>query len=112
MSAVSVSRDDVAASETADAVTSATEPERPPHRGFPVTDFWQGTILVEEEISPEVTLASEPRYDDEERTLYLVAEENVPDVDPSDGQAVGVKWNGYKLGDLDTERTQGTAVVV
>ncbi|MCC8967405.1 AAA family ATPase, partial [Bradyrhizobium sp. Pear76] len=107
-----VSKDDVASSKTADAVTSATMPERPPHRGFPVTQFWQGTILAEEEISPEVTLASEPRYDAEERTLYLVAEDNVPDVDPSDGQAVGVQCNGYKLGDLDTERTQGTTVVV
>lgn len=111
LSAISVPKD-VTPVEPAEAAASAPEPEQPPRRGFPVTDFWLGTIVVEEEISPEVTLASEPRYDEEERTLYLVAEDNIPDVDPSDGQAVGVKWNGYKLGDLDTERTQGTTVVV
>ncbi|QPF90857.1 AAA domain-containing protein [Bradyrhizobium commune] len=112
LTAVSVSKDAVTPAETVDAKTSAPEPAQPPKRGFPVKDFWHGTILVEEEISPEVTLATEPRYDDEERTLYLVAEDNIPDVDPSDGQAVGVQWNGYKLGDLDTERTRGTTVVV
>lgn len=79
---------------------------------FPVARFWQETITAEAEISPEIKLASEPKYDEGDRTLYLVAEDNLPDVDPADGQSVGVQWNGYKLGDLDTERSRGTTVVI
>ncbi|MBR1281316.1 AAA family ATPase [Bradyrhizobium sp. AUGA SZCCT0177] len=112
LTAAVVPMETAAVAEARDAAPGVVQTERLSPRRFPVTDFWQGTILVEEEISPEFTLASEPRYDEEERTLYLVAEDNVPDVDPSDGQAVGIQWNGYKLGDLDTERTQGTTVVV
>ena len=84
---------------------------RPPGY-FPVARFWQETITAEEEISPEIKLAAEPKYDEEERTLFLVAEDNLPDVDAIDGQSIGIKWNGYKLGDLDTERSRGTTIVI
>lgn len=79
---------------------------------FPVEDFWSGTIVAEDEISPDFTLAQDPQYDRDERTFHLVAEDSLPDVDPGDGQSIGIQWNGYKLGDLDTERSRGTTVVI
>lgn len=97
---------------TPQARQAAAAPEMRPSERFPVARFWQETIAAEEEISPEIKLASEPKYDEGERTLYLVAEDNLPDVDPADGQSVGINWNGYKLGDLDTERSRGTTVVI
>lgn len=106
----------IAAAKAALTVADAKELTEPTTKftvkKFPVEDFWNGTILAEEEISPEFTLAQEPRYNRDERTLYLVAEDSLPDVDPGDGQSIGIQWNGYKLGDLDTERSRGTTVVI
>jgi serine/threonine protein kinase len=102
----------VAPAKTATDAAKVVEQQIRPAGHFPVARFWQETIAAEEEISPEIKLAAEPRYDEEERTLFLVAEDNIPDVDSIDGQSIGIKWNGYKLGDLDTERSRGTTVVI
>ncbi|ACF00798.1 ATPase [Rhodopseudomonas sp. AAP120] len=106
----------IAKSEAAPKVTDAPDPAapttKPATQKFPVEDFWNGTILAEDEISPEFTLAQEPSYDRDERTLHLIAEDNLPEFESGDGQSISIQWNGYKLGDLDTERSRGTTVVV
>ncbi len=80
---------------------------------FPVARFWQETITVEDEITPDVQLAKDPKFDAEERTLFLSAATDVfSELEITEGQSVGVTWNGRKLGDLDPVRSRGTTLVV
>jgi serine/threonine protein kinase len=91
----------------------APEKEVPRVQHFPVARFWQETISVEDEITPDVQLTDDPKYDAEEQTLLLSASaDNLSELEPQEGQSIGVTWNGYKLGDLDVARSRGTKLLV
>ena len=94
--------------------TTSSIAEKPPRvQYFPVARFWQETITVEDEITPDVQLAEDPKFDAEERTLFLsVATDVFSELEITEGQPVGVTWNGRKLGDLDSVRSRGTTLVV
>ena len=80
---------------------------------FPVARFWQETIAVEEEITPEVQLTDEPKFDARERTLLVsVATDIMAELELAEGQVVGVSWNGRKLGDMDLARSRGTTLLI
>jgi serine/threonine protein kinase len=90
----------------------ATE-KQPRVQHFPVARFWQETITVEDEITPDVQLAEDPKFDAEERTLFISAATDIfAELEIAEGQPVGVTWNGRKLGDLDSVRSRGTTLVV
>lgn len=105
-------RSETAVEDVAGPIAPGAKVEAPRRQPFPVARFWKETIAVEEEISPEIRLSAEPKFDADEQTLVLVSEDNWTDVEVTEGQSIGVKWNGYKLGDLDTQRSRGTTVVI
>jgi len=94
-------------------LAALSEKEQARIHHFPVARFWQETIAVEDEITPDVELAEDPKFDPEGRTLFLSAStDSLSELDLAEGQSVGVSWNGYKLGDLDTARSRGTTLVL
>ena len=104
------------ASLEAQPITPAVPPsEKPGSRiqQFPVARFWAETITIEEEITPDVELASDPLFDVDERTLLVTSSEDVlADLDVSEGNVVGVSWNGRKIGELDIGRSRGTKLFI
>jgi serine/threonine protein kinase len=96
------------------AATAAPPAKPEPHtQHFPVARFWEETITIEDEITPDIQLVEDPRFDADERTLLVISSEEVlAELDLSDGQVVGVSWNGRKIGDLDAARSRGTKLLI
>ena len=86
-------------SSPAPAETSAgTADDSAEPKQFPVARFWKETISVEEAARPEIRLASDPRWDDLERTLSFECDKGIEDVMPLEGQSVVLTWNGSVSG--------------
>lgn len=97
---------------SADQSRKAAETVPVESKQFPVVRFWKETIAVEEAARPEIRLASEPRWDESERTLSFECDKGIEDVMPLEGQSVVLTWNGSRIGDVDAGRCRGAAVTV
>ena len=92
---------------------SPTPKPEPRIQHFPVARFWEETITIEDEITPDIQLVEDPRFDADERTLLVISwEEVLPELNSSEGQVIGVSWNGRKIGDLDAARSRGTKLLI
>lgn len=108
MAAPAVPAAEAAAPQPAVATAKAATREQ-----FPVARFWQETITIEQEITPEIDLADDPKFDESDRTLTISASTDVlSELEPTDGQPIGVTWNGYKIGDLDLARSRATTLLI
>ncbi len=102
-----------AAPEAAAPQPVAADAKPAPRQHFPVARFWQETITIEEEITPEIQLADEAKFDESDRSLMVSASADVlSELEPTEGQPIGVTWNGYKIGDLDLARSRGTTLLI
>lgn len=101
-----VVEDDLPSERQSDAVPPL---DKAPQSGprFPVVRFWQETIIVEEEVLPEIKLTDSPKETIDPGTVMLSCAEPplLDTIDAKEGQFPMVTWNGDRVGELDSERS-------